>query len=162
MGLARDRALELHERLRVPERPTVGSLSRVLRSAGVTVRVLPLGPEAYGAWIGRVLIVNSVLPVDEQLWAIGHEFSHELFDTGNHFRIDWIRRAKCDRRAELFAGFLLMGPEAETAPAWRLAEKHGLPYARVARWIDLKDGWLAISSPAADLERYAPGRWNYA
>ena len=162
MGLARDRGLDLHERLGIAERPTVADLTRALGRVGVTVRLIALGPEAYGAWIGRVVVVNSSLPVDERVWCIGHEFSHEQFDTGNHFRLDWIGRAQRDRRAELFAGYWLMGIEAESAPAWWLAERHGLPYARVARWVDLRDGWLALSSTDAALERYAPSHWNYA
>jgi hypothetical protein len=162
VGLARDRALKLHGTLRIPERPTLLGLARSLRRVGLAVRQIPLGPEAYGAWFGRVLVVNSSLPVAERIWCVGHELSHQQFDAGNHFRLDWVRVAQRDRRAEVFSGFFLMGPAAETAPAWVLVERHGLPYARVARWIDLRDGWLAISSPDAGLDRYALPHWNYA
>lgn len=145
-------------RLNLPECPTLTDLSHALRRVGVGLRAVRLGPETTGAWLGSVIIVNSRLSEEEQLWAGAHELGHGEFDTGNELHDedghDWVPWARRERRAELHAGALLMGELARRMPAWWLAERHRLPWERVARWKDLDAGWLAISSHEADLERY--------
>lgn len=154
MGLARDRALELRVQMKVPRVPTVPALRRSLRRANLAVRFVTLGPEVYGVWVGRAVIINALLDGPDRVWAIGHELNHFVNDAGNHYGIDWVQKAKCDRRSELFAGHWLMGDPSPDVPAWELAERYRLPYERVARWIDLRAGWLAISSAQGNLERY--------
>lgn len=152
MGLAKDRALDLRERFGLRDRVSGRMLDAIVRQLRLEVRIRPLGG-VHEVYLGQCIALNASLTVRDRRWLVPHGLAHHLFDCGNQFSVDWIRRAKSERRAELFAGWLLMG-DPPALSALQLAEFHELPHERVARWLDLREGWLAISSPDADLHRY--------
>lgn len=165
MPLARQRAFELRQRFGLAGRVPNEAFRAIADAYRLPVLRRPLDT-LDGVYLGNLILLHVHLAHDELRWGFPHELAHHLFDVGNDLtERDWVPRARRERRAELFSGYLLMG-DPVGLPAWWLAQHHDLPYERVARWLDLRAGWLAISSPAAELANYrpveAPHRWNYA
>lgn len=157
MGLASDRALAIRHQLGVKERIANRRLPDLANLCGVPVRRRPLG-ELDGVYSGRHIVLNTQLAPPQMRWTFGHELSHHLFDVGNdcidRFPEVWVPKAKRERRAELFTLYLFAGEVPAKRNPWQMAETYNLPVDRIARALDLHDGWLAISSPDASLNRY--------
>lgn len=159
MGLAKERALAIRERLDLQGWIPSHRLPDIAELCRVPVRRWPLaGPP--GVYLGGWIVIESDLPQPTIRWTFAHELAHHLFDLGNDLiQGDWVAKAKRERRAEMFASYLLMGETPPGWTAWQLASHYELPVERVARALDLQAGWLAISSPEGDIARYRRRYW---
>ena len=142
--MARRQAAYIRTVHQLPDALTERELYQVLSDCGVEIGRLPrqYPPELV---IGHRLYLRCDLLSVERLWWGTHGLHHVIFHMGNQFRFSLSTVWQQEHQADLFAGWLLIGPTYERycqyedtqLTVWDMAEEASVPPQMAWRWLQM-------------------------
>lgn len=104
-------------------------LRRLVEALGLEVVTFPLRGRLQEVIIDGVVAVRRDMPRPWFRWYVSHALGHHLLHVGSGFYLEswqWVNVAQAEREAEVFAAWLLAGPEG-----WRYSHQElGIPFEK--------------------------------